>query len=693
MSTEGNRTWSSTDVDKLETVQTRITPEEEEHHKMKGILAKQVLDQVHEAEDDDDTGLAPPSKALPASHYHRRRAANAALAAADEFIQEGTVVKREDLNKESTMRKKANKLQTTNNDDEEHDELHASVSKHMSNLSKQMSNSASLLKAREAASTLGPTMSKIHSKHTKKGQTVNATAANDEINHIIKTGGTEMARKTPLSHEKPELVGNLGLRCVLHLRDPKWKKLARCIRDTIYDPEFYDDGTYAPMYVRLAIHGAATWEESTKTGGLEGGAMRYKPEWSDAHNKFCKHIIKRQHDLIKVPNPWASYADIQCLSSYVSIECAGGPVMQFTPGRRDVEPYEDDFVYLNYQMRGDVGLETDPVPNPHGAGGSGDGGDCPFLQKLKVMPGRVLGPEEGHLGPLGGTVTKEMEEKEFKEVCHAVREWFFTRINVPGLPQERYTVALISGGHSFGRCHPEISGYAGPWQSNPGFFNNVYCQKLLDDAQEWQLVDRTMTDYSGDLITGLKPKGIRRQYVNKKGKGELMMLVLDMAMKNDPKFREWLEVYANDVEKLKEDFGVAFKWVTEVGFEAPPEKTGLRWFCWNLRFQRAECFRGIANCICPDESEGEGGANAAPVEKIGQPYSMADVAKHNATGDIWVCINGQVVDLSKFINEHPGGVAPIMGQAGKDASSVWNSIHAAGTIQRLAPQVIIGHIV
>jgi catalase (peroxidase I) len=74
--------------------------------------------------------------------------------------------------------------------------------------------------------------------------------------------------------------------------------------------------------VRLAVHGAATYDRHDQTGGLEGGAMRFKPEYSDAHNKFCKEVIKRQHELLKVPFPWASYADIQCLCAYVTLECA-----------------------------------------------------------------------------------------------------------------------------------------------------------------------------------------------------------------------------------------------------------------------------------------------------------------------------------------------------------------------------------
>ena len=73
------------------------------------------------------------------------------------------------------------------------------------------------------------------------------------------------------------------------------------------------------------------------------------------------------------------------------------------------------------------------------------------------------------------------------------------------------------------------------------------------------------------MITGLKPYGMRRQHVNKGGKGDLMMLVSDMALREDEHFGYWIQEYALDNGKLKKDFGVAFKWFTELGFEPPKE--------------------------------------------------------------------------------------------------------------------------
>ena len=53
-------------------------------------------------------------------------------------------------------------------------------------------------------------------------------------------------------------------------------------------------------------------------------------------------------------------------------------------------------------------------------------------------------------------------------------------------------------------------------------------------------------------------------------------------------------------------------------------------------------------------------------------YTIDDVAKHNTKEDIWVVVNGQVLDVTKFLPEHPGGEKAILLFAGKDASEEFN---------------------
>jgi cytochrome b involved in lipid metabolism len=51
---------------------------------------------------------------------------------------------------------------------------------------------------------------------------------------------------------------------------------------------------------------------------------------------------------------------------------------------------------------------------------------------------------------------------------------------------------------------------------------------------------------------------------------------------------------------------------------------------------------------------------------------LADVAKHNSKADCWVVVDGQVLDVTSFLSEHPGGELAILTFAGKDATEEFN---------------------
>jgi predicted heme/steroid binding protein len=68
-------------------------------------------------------------------------------------------------------------------------------------------------------------------------------------------------------------------------------------------------------------------------------------------------------------------------------------------------------------------------------------------------------------------------------------------------------------------------------------------------------------------------------------------------------------------------------------------------------------------------------------------YSLAEVAKHNTRADAWVLIAGTVYDVTPFLDEHPGGLRPLLKLAGKDATSQFRAIHSqrAWGMQRRFP--------
>merc|ERR1719236_101668 len=74
----------------------------------------------------------------------------------------------------------------------------------------------------------------------------------------------------------------------------------------------------------------------------------------------------------------------------------------------------------------------------------------------------------------------------------------------------------------------------------------------------------------------------------------------------------------------------------------------------------------------------------------GGGITMEEVAKHVTKGDCWVVVAGQVLDVTNFLSQHPGGELAILTFAGKDATEEFNMIHPPDVIGKYAPDAIIG---
>jgi flavocytochrome c len=85
-------------------------------------------------------------------------------------------------------------------------------------------------------------------------------------------------------------------------------------------------------------------------------------------------------------------------------------------------------------------------------------------------------------------------------------------------------------------------------------------------------------------------------------------------------------------------------------------------------------------------------AAVAVAPKQAGEYTLEEVAKHNTKGDCWVVVNGQVLDVTSFLPDHPGGELAILTFAGKDASAEFNMIHPANVVEKYAPKSIIGKL-
>ena len=58
-----------------------------------------------------------------------------------------------------------------------------------------------------------------------------------------------------------------------------------------------------------------------------------------------------------------------------------------------------------------------------------------------------------------------------------------------------------------------------------------------------------------------------------------------------------------------------------------------------------------------------------------QGYTLAEVATHNSGASCWTAINGEVYDVTPFIDQHPGGSGAILSLCGIDGSEAFNNQH------------------
>lgn len=73
-------------------------------------------------------------------------------------------------------------------------------------------------------------------------------------------------------------------------------------------------------------------------------------------------------------------------------------------------------------------------------------------------------------------------------------------------------------------------------------------------------------------------------------------------------------------------------------------------------------------------------------------YTLEEVAQHNKKEDLWIAVKGVVMDLTNWVNEHPGGPEALYTHRGKDASEEFEMLHDDEVIPKYAPEVVIGRV-
>nr|KMM68586.1 fumarate reductase [Coccidioides posadasii RMSCC 3488] len=73
-------------------------------------------------------------------------------------------------------------------------------------------------------------------------------------------------------------------------------------------------------------------------------------------------------------------------------------------------------------------------------------------------------------------------------------------------------------------------------------------------------------------------------------------------------------------------------------------------------------------------------------------FTMEEVAKHNKKDDLWIVVKGVVMDVSNWLDEHPGGAQALFSHMGKDATEEFEMLHDDEVIPKYASQIVIGRV-
>ena len=325
-----------------------------------------------------------------------------------------------------------------------------------------------------------------------------------------------------------------------------------------------DYGHYGPFFIRMAWHSAGTYRTADGRGGASSGTQRFAPlnSWPDNGN-----LDKARRLLWPVKEKYGnqiSWADLMILAGNVALEDMGFKTFGFGGGRVDVwEPEED--IYWGAETEW---LATSDKPN------SRYSGDRDLENPLAAVQMGLI-----YVNPEGpdGNPDPQASGRDIRET--------FARMAM----NDEETVALVAGGHTFGKAHgagdadlvgvePEggaleamgfgwlsrhksgkgvdaiTSGIEGPWTPTPIKWDMSYFDVLF--GYDWELT-KSPAGANQWQAKGLANNEHAPQ-VDGNGNVKLMMTTADMAMRMDPAYEKISRDFHANPDKFADAFARAW---------------------------------------------------------------------------------------------------------------------------------------
>jgi catalase-peroxidase len=344
-----------------------------------------------------------------------------------------------------------------------------------------------------------------------------------------------------------------------------------------------DYGHYGPLFLRMAWHSAGTYRTGDGRGGASSGTQRFAPlnSWPDNVN-----LDKARRLLWPIKQKYGkkiSWADLMILAGNCALDSMGFKTFGFGGGREDVwEPEEDIYWGAEDTWLGDKRYTGDrKLENPLAA----------------VQMGLIyVNPE----GP-NGNPDPVASGRDVRET--------FARMAM----NDEETVALVAGGHTFGKCHgagdaalvgpePEAagieeqglgwkssfgsgkggdtigSGIEGAWKPNPTKWDMGYLNVLF--RYEWELVKSPAGAHQW-LAKDVAEKDMVVDAHDPSKKHRPMMTTADLSLRNDPIYEPIARRYQQNPEKFADAFARAWFKLTHrdmgprsryLGAEVPEEE-------------------------------------------------------------------------------------------------------------------------